>query len=392
MANALGLKVCQLCAVDFTLKHFLLPLVDGMLAQDWSVTVVCSYGQYIPTLRAQGYTIKTIPLYRSLNPFLALCGLYQLTQYFRSESFDVLHVHTPIAALIGRIAGRLAGIPIIVYTAHGFYFHDQMPSWKKFIFVNLERFCGSLTNLLFCQSSEDLAEAINKKIVTPERVLLIGNGVDESRFNPENIRSSEDTRKLLGIPSDAFVVGLVGRQVREKGIVEFINAMVSLSSRHSNLWVLLVGERLTSDHQRGLTKQLNAAKSCLGNRLLCLGSRDDIPEILSVMNLFCLPSWREGMPRSIIEAMMMCKPVVATNIRGSREEVVHEHTGLLVPTRSNAHLESAIERFLLNPTWGERLGLAGRARALELYSEAPIVALQIHAIEAAFSRLRSCAL
>jgi hypothetical protein len=103
------MKVCQLCAVDFTLKHFLLPLVDGMRAQGWRVTAVCSDGPLIGAMRAAGYTIETLPIARSMNPLLALRSLAALTRLFRRERFDVLHAHTPVAALIGRVAARLAG-------------------------------------------------------------------------------------------------------------------------------------------------------------------------------------------------------------------------------------------------------------------------------------------
>jgi glycosyltransferase involved in cell wall biosynthesis len=98
------------------------------------------------------------------------------------------------------------------------------------------------------------------------------------------------------------------------------------------------------------------------------------------MDLFCLPSWREGMPRTIIEAMMMGRPVLATDIRGSREEVVPEETGLLVPTRAPEALAAAMERFVADPAWACRLGQAGRERALQLYDEKKVVALQLERI------------
>jgi glycosyltransferase involved in cell wall biosynthesis len=102
---------------------------------------------------------------------------------------------------------------------------------------------------------------------------------------------------------------------------------------------------------------------------------------MSAVDLFCLPSWREGMPRTIIEAMMMAKPVVATDIRGSREEVVHGETGLLVPVRSPEALAEAIGRFIADPAWGRELGIAGRTRALSLYDEKRVVSMQLDRIE-----------
>lgn len=376
----MGLKVCQLCAVDFTLGKFLLPLIDGMREAGWEVTAVCSDGKEIAGLRIQGYRIETIPLARSMNPWLALRSLTALTYYFRQQKFDVLHAHTPVAALIGRIAGKLAGIPLVIYTAHGFYFHDDMPRWKRAFFVMLERLGGRFTDLLFCQSAEDAVDAVSEGIAPAGRVVAIGNGVDPARFDPAKVGAGQMVKAALGIPEDAFVVGLIGRQVREKGVGEFLQAMASLADRHPRLWVLLIGDRLESDHAHGVAAEFAAAQKVLRNRLVAPGLRDDIPQLLAAMDVFCLPSWREGMPRTIIEAMMMAKPVVATDIRGAREEVVPEKTGLLVPVRSPELLADSIERCLLDPDWGKSLGATGRRRALSLYDERKVVALQLERI------------
>ena len=108
------LKVCQLCAVDFTLKHFLTALIDGMQAQGWSVTSICSDGPFVPGLRAAGFRIETVPITRGLNPLKHAVSLLRLIRLLRRERFDLLHVHTPIAALLGRIAERHPGLKLTV--------------------------------------------------------------------------------------------------------------------------------------------------------------------------------------------------------------------------------------------------------------------------------------
>lgn len=351
-----------------------------MQEQGWQLTAVCSSGKSVEKLRASGYRVETIPIARSLNPILALRSIVLLTLFFRRERFDVLHVHTPAAAFIGRIAGRFAGIPLVIYTAHGFYFHENMPRWKRSVFVWLEKLGGKMTHLLFCQSSEDAVEAVSEAIALPGRVLAIGNGVDTGIFDPTLFLSQIEVRRSLGIPSDAFVVGMIGRQVQEKGVVEFLQASIVLTAEFPNLWILLVGERLPSDHAASVNAELKAARVAMGARLITPGMREDIPALLSAMNVFCLPSWREGMPRTIIEAMMMAKPVVATDIRGSREEVIHGRTGLIVPVKDVSALATAIRRFVKNPEWAVLLGKAGRERALKLYDEKKVVKLQVDRI------------
>lgn len=382
MAGAVGLKICQLCAVDFTVKKFLLPLIDGLQADGMAVTTVCSDGPEIAAMRARGYRIETVAIARGMNPVAALRSAAALVKLFRRERFDVVHVHTPVASLIGRLAAWLVGTPLVVYTAHGFYFHDQMPRWKRRVFITLERMAGWSTDLLFCQSAEDAAEAVTEHIASKERVQAIGNGVDPRRFDPERAPTGAAARAVLGIPPEAPVVGIIGRLVREKGYVELLDAAGMLAAEFPEAYVLLVGGRLASDHDDSIEPSLNAARATLGPRLIEAGLRDDTPVMLSAMDVFCLPSYREGMPRTVIEAMMMGKPVVATDIRGCREEVVDGETGWLVPVRNAAALAAAIGRCLRDPDAARAMGARGRERALALYQEDQIVRMQITTIRA----------
>lgn len=373
-------KVCQLCAVDFTLQHFLLPLIDGMGAAGWQVKSVCSDGEYVEPLRERGYDIVTMPIVRSLNVFAHAVSFWRLWRLFRRERFDVLHAHTPVAALIGRLAGRMAGIPLIVYTAHGFYFHDEMPRWKRQLFVAMEWLGGRCTDQLFTQSSEDAVVAVAAGITARQDVLAIGNGVDPCRFDRARALGTASAKRAMGIPECAPVIGIIGRMVREKGYQEFMEAAELIAPEYPEVHFLLVGGRLASDHNETIESAIECTKAILGDRLILTGFRADVPSMLAAMDVFCLPSYREGMPRTIIEAMMMGKPVIATNIRGSREEVVDGLTGILVPTRDPKALAVAMRRLLVDPAGATRMGESGKQRALELYVESRVVAVQIAAI------------
>ena len=253
-------KVCQLCAVDFTAKHFLLPLIDGMEQQGWSVTTVCSNGKFVAGMRENGYHVKTISIARSMNPLLVLRSLVDLVGFFRRERFDIVHVHTPIAALIGRLAAKMARVTFVIYTAHGFYFHNEMPAWKKWIYVLLERFGGLFTDLLFSQSHEDANEAISLRIMPSHKVIAIGNGVDPSQFTGQERLKQIDARRLLDIPESVPVIGIVARLVQEKGYKEFFEAAVLISQSFPNVYFLVVGERLASDHSGSIELALAQAR------------------------------------------------------------------------------------------------------------------------------------
>jgi len=380
------LKVCQLCAVDFTLLHLLLPLIDGMQARGWQVISVCSEGSYAMKLRESGYQHDAISVSRNIFDLPAhLFAMFKLFKLFRKERFDLLHVHTPIAATIGRIAGRLAGVPLIIYTAHGFYFHDQMPKLQYRFFVRIERWSKFFTDFLFTQSSEDAQTAIVEGIATKSSVVAIGNGVSVEKFF---LDSSEKIRVLseFKVSKGSFVIGVIARLVREKGLVEFLSAAIEIGVRYPQSCFLLVGERLRSDHNASIDRELVKAQQLLGDRLIVTGYRSDVRSMLSAMDLFCLPSYREGMPRSIIEAMMMELPVVATNIRGAREEVVPGVTGLLVPTRSVSALVDAFASLINDLELARRMGKAGRQRALELYDEKQVVDRQLEIIDSLVSK------
>ncbi|MDB9992483.1 glycosyltransferase, partial [Amylibacter sp.] len=232
------------------------------------------------------------------------------------------------------------------------------------------------------QSLEDCDTAIKTGISNQDKILAIGNGVDVEIFNPEKITKlkKRELRLDFKIPDNAIVVGMICRLVKEKGVLEFLEAALSLCKDNKKLYFMLVGERLESDHAESVSVEMEEAKKKLTSQLIFTGMRNDIPELLSIMDIYCLPSWREGMPRTIIEAMMMKKPVIATNIRGCREEVEVNETGLIVPVRNPKKLEMAILKMYSDLEWAKELGLSGRKKALKLYDEAKVISLQIEKI------------
>ncbi len=369
------MKICELCAVDFTMYHFLTRLMLRLQAAGHEVVGVCSDGPYRARLEAMALRIEPVEIARSLDLAKHLAAYGRLRALFRRERFDLVHVHTPVAALIGRAAAWREGVPRIVYTAHGFYFHDGMPRWKRAFFIFLEWLAGRVTQQLFTQAEEDAATARRYRLCAGGRIEAIGNGVDLARFHPR----AEDgerarLRASLDTPADAVVILVAGRLVAEKGYPELFEAMRKLDAV---LWV--AGERLPSDHASAIDRALEAVArdEALRRRVRLLGHREDMPALMRAADIFTLPSHREGMPRSIIEAMASGLPVVATDIRGAREEVVSGETGALVPVDDPAALAAALGRLAADPALRARQGEAGRARATALYDEDKVVDRQM---------------
>ncbi len=376
----MALRVLQLCAVDFTVKNFLRPLIHFLTEEGFNVTTACSEGPFFPELKKEGLRLEAIPISRSMNVLKHIQSTVRLYRYLKKARFDIIHVHTPIASLIGRLGARWAKVPIKIYTAHGFYFHDDMLAAKRRFHISLERLGARWGDFIFTQSEEDRITAIREKITTPDRIVTIGNGVDIERLNPERIPvvERENRRREFNIPQDAPVVGIIGRMVREKGYREFIEAAAQVLNKVPSAHFLAIGDALGSDYDASkaeFQKRIHALN--LTKRIHFAGMRSDIPELLCILTVYTLPSYREGMPRSIIEAMAMARPVVATRIRGCREEVVDGETGYLVPPRDSAALARSVITLLQNPERALAFGKAGRARAITQFSEELVLKRQL---------------
>lgn len=342
------------------------------------VVGVCAPGPFVEKVEAAGFRVETVEIERSFNLLQHARSARALKALFERERFDIVHVHNPVASLVGRFAAWRAGVPVIAYTAHGFYFHENMAWPKRSVFVGLEWLAGRVTDFLFTQAEED-AETARRLHLGKGYIGAIGNGVDAARFHDgADCRERSLLRKELGTPDKRTVIISIGRLVAEKGFPELIDAM-----RHVDAELWIVGERLKSDHAGSIEPVLAEMErdETLKNRVRLLGYRQDIPELLRAADIFVLASHREGMPRSIIEAMMCGLPVVSTNIRGSREEVVDNETGLLVPVKDPDALSAALNALVSDEKKRQAFGTEGRKRALELYHEQKVIERQLKALD-----------
>lgn len=364
------MKVAQVINVDFALRHFLLPLMRGARDRGHEVVGLCAEGPLLDLPRAEGFRIIPVPMARSLNPVAQFRAFRALLRIFRAEGFDLVQGHMPISGVLARLAAwaaRRRGRPRIAYTCHGFLFNQPGPWWRRTLSLGLEFAAGRITDIYLTVSAEEAADARRLRI-HPEPV-AIGNGRDPALFRPDPVARAA-VRAELGARQGDCVIIAVARLVRHKGYPELLEAMRA-APPHCVLWV--VGDRLPSDHGEDLEALFEAAAAALGPRIRRLGYRTDVPQLLAAADVFALPSLFEGLPMSVIEAMLCGLPVVATDIRGPREMVVAGGTGLLVPPGEAAPLAEALRVLAADPRRRARMGEAGRARALERYTEAKVV-------------------
>lgn len=358
------MKVIELTNVDFSLVHFLLPLMRGIRACGHEVVGVCAEGPLLASARGEGFRIVGLPFARRVSPLAHVRAFVALVRLFRAERPDLVHAHMPISGFLARLAARCAGVPRIAYTCHGFWFNNPGPWPRRAAGFVMEWLAGRVTDLYLTVSREEAADA--RRLHISARATPVGNGRDPAVFHPDSAARAR-IRAALRVAEDRVVVIAVSRLVRHKGHPELAAAMRALPS--AELWV--VGERLASDRGEDMLAVLRDAG--LGPRLKLLGYREDIAALLAAADIFALPSHFEGLPMSVIEAMLTGLPVVATDIRGPREQVVDGETGLLVPPRQVAPLAAALARLAGDPALRAAMGTAGRERACLLYDETRVV-------------------
>ncbi len=360
-----GVKVVEVTNVDFSLRHFLLPLMRAAQARGHEVLGVCADGPLLADVRAAGLRTAPLPMARSLSPGAQWRALWAMVALFRAERPDMVHAHMPISGVLARLAARIAGVPRVAYTCHGFLFNQPGPWWRRALGLGMEWFGGRLTDVTLTVSTEEAADA--RRLWIARGAVPVGNGRDPARFRPSAAARAR-VRRELDVPDTQVVIVIVSRLVRHKGYPELLAAMRDVPD--AELWV--VGDRLPSDHGADLEPLFDA--SGLGLRLRRLGYRADVADVLAAADIFTLPSHFEGLPMSVIEAMLTGLPVVATAIRGPREQVTDQETGLLVPPATVAPLAAALNRLVADPALRARMGAAGRARAVALYDEAAVLA------------------
>jgi glycosyltransferase involved in cell wall biosynthesis len=359
------MKILEVTNVDFSLRHFLLPLMRALRARGHEVVGACADGDLLDTVRAEGFRVVGIPFERRISPLAHLRAYRALAALLRQEHFDLVHAHMPISGLLARLAAHRANVPCIAYTSHGFLFNEEGSWLRRGVALMMEHIAGRFTDVFLTVSAQEADDA--RRLRIHPNPIAVSNGRDPALFHPD-AAARQRIRAELGTPADRVVVIAVSRLVRLKGYAELAAAMRDVPD--AELWV--VGERLGSDRGDDMVALLRAAG--LGERLRLLGYRHDVPAVLAAADIFVLPSHFEGLPMSIIEAMLTGLPVVASNIKGSREQVAAEVTGLLVAPREIMPLAAALRRLAGDAALRATMGCAGRKRALELYDEAKVVA------------------
>ena len=334
------------------------------------VAVICGDRGYVEHLRNCDLEVLPIPFAREVAPWTDMRCVWALREALRAGSFDIMHSHNPKGTLLGPFTAQWANVPLVVHTVHGFLFNENSRGLHRMAAVAAERWCAHWSDHLLFQSEADYDYAVKAGFKEPARLHWIGNGVDERRFDPERYPGARrQTRAALGFGEDDLVVGMVTRLVREKGCVEFFEMAARVAERNSRVRFLLVGIPERREQSDAIDAAAVARQFGVEERCVLLEDRLDMPELYMSMDLCVLPSYREGLPRCLLEAGAMGVAAAATDIRGCREVIVDGETGLLFPLKDVGGFVAVVERMLADEKLRAKLAQGGQLRVRERYVE-----------------------
>ena len=375
-------KIALVSNTDYSMYYFRLGLIRALLAKRYDVHIVCPDGKYVQEFEKEG--VKCHRLYvdrKGTNPFNELRTIWQLLRIFKKERFDLVHTFTIKPNIYGSIAAKFAGVPAIMnsVTGLGYVFIERgvKRNILRTLVVYLHRFAFRFSKKVVFLNNDDFGVFERCKIVdTRKGTVIKSEGVDTDKFSTANVSHDKlnTLSRELAIDKESrrILVTLISRILWDKGVREFIEAANILKPKYPNSLFLLVGPIDTGNPAPVSKDYLEQAER--SGLIKYLGERREVPEILYISDVVTLPSYyREGIPRVLLEAMCMEKPIVTTDWVGCKEVVEEGKNGFLVPVKDHIALASAIEKLINNEELRIKMGRYGREKVLKEFDEKIIV-------------------
>ena len=295
---------------------------------------------------------------RRINPLSDVAAFFKLYRLIRRGRYHIVHTHSSKAGVLGRLAARLAGTPIIVHTLHSLVFHDYQPWLVNRLWWAVKKLCAPLTDHFISVSSVISQKAIAAGIARPEKFTTIYSGMELDWFLDSKVDPAA-VRREFAIPANAPVVGKIARLFSLKGHDQLLDAAPEVVRRHPDVRFFLIGDGLLYEHLRSRAREAGILDNFVFAGLI---PRERIPEMIAVMDVVVHTSLREGLARVLPQALAMGKPCVSFDIDGAPEVVIPGETGYLVRPGDARGLADAISELLANPQLRARMGESGRRR------------------------------
>ncbi|MEM2445721.1 MAG: glycosyltransferase family 4 protein [Candidatus Bathyarchaeia archaeon] len=376
---------------DFNLYRFRLPVMRALVERGARVWAVSPPGEYSTHFQEHGIEFVPIVLDRkTFNPLKAWGTVRQLARILQDLQPDVLHTSTLRPNAYGALAGWLAGVPVIVGTVEGlgtlYTNHDPKTRLARWGVEQVTRLALRATDAIIFLNPDDREYYVSHRLCRPEQArLIVSVGVDVHAFSPDRFSPAdrEAMRRRWGLSSDVVVVTMVARLIAPKGVREFLQVAERLNGKAR---FVLIGEPDPGNPDSLSWEDIQ--DYIRRGVVLAPGWQKDVASWLAITDVFVLPSYREGTPVTVLEAMAMGLPVVATDVPGCREAVVQGETGFLVPPRDADNLTRAIQQLVEDSELRHRMGQAGRRRAVECFAVERIVERYLNLYEELLAKAR----
>lgn len=335
-------KVLYVTTVSRTINAFLVPHIEMLLANGYKVDCACSIDKTLnKKLEAKGVRVFEIPFSRNPLGLGNIKAFNKLIDIQSINEYDVIHVHTPIAAIYGRLLRFKFPKIKTIYTAHGYHFLKSGSKLGWLIYYPIEKFMASLTNVTININKEDYE--ITKNKLNPEKCYLMnGVGIDLNKYKKISCEEVKRKKEELGLNEDDFIVLNIAELNKNKNHIQLIKGMELLKDKYPDIKALCIGDGKLLEEIKKEIKQRG-----LEENIKLLGYREDINELINVSDIGILMSHREGLPRNLMEFMACGRKVIATNIRGCRDIVCNESVGSLVEVGDYKETAKEIERYYL---------------------------------------------
>lgn len=353
-------KVLFIATVEEHLISFHLPFMFNLQKRGYEIHIATKLEERKYELEEKRIICHNIDFTRSVEPLAALISLVQLIKLMRKNQFSLVHVHTPMAAFLGRLAAKLTHTRPMLYTAHGFHFYKGAP-WYYWAFIYpAEYLAGKWTDGLIVINQEDYINA-QKMGFQPKKNLFFthGVGIDLQQITKLSLIDNTNIREELNINDEDIVISCIAEFTPNKNHIFLLKAWDKITHDKNNVHLLFIGN---GKYFKFLKKQVE--KKSLP-RVYFLGHRTDVSQIIAKSDIITLVSKREGLPRSIMEAMSLRKPVVVSNIRGNRDLVKHGENGFLAELGDVNGLIFSLKKFINDAELRTNMGKVSLERIKE---------------------------
>ena len=332
-------------------------------ADGWQVDILTTDPIFQQAVRQHGLGLVNLDVIRrEIRPLWDLGGLVRLHRFLWREPYDIVHTHTSKGGFVGRLAARLAGVPVIVHTAHGFAFHESSPTSSRVLYTALERIASRWCDRIVSVSEFHRKWAIELGMCVPRKIIAIPNGIAELGRNREV--GLAELRRQLGAQHGDLLILSIARLAPDKGLEYLIEAAAMLPHTGHRIQIVIAGDGPARERLEQQVRNLR-----VGDRLRFVGFRQDVGDLLAACDVVILPSLREGLSISLLEAMAAGKPIIATSIGSQREVASHADMALLVPPADARSLSERILQLTGDPALMARLGANARTVYESCYTE-----------------------